>query len=440
MDDTLTIEVLNKLIQINNDRSEGYEKAFKETEEQYLKTLFNVCMLTSQQCKQPLINVEMIFGGEPIDRNKIAGKFFRVCMDVKDAITSKDKKVILSSCLYGEIAAIEAYQHILDNDLENVLFEQQKIINAQAQVVFAAEKMNHHQNWSNVYNKVVMRYGWAICKLRALLQEIKLDKLCGKMKMSSLLFEFEDLSWFPNSIRESMMDCLCFIIKILNIYQPTIPLIMEGLQKTDSKQIVDLCSGGGGAMEQILENINRQSDDKIKIVLTDKFPNVNAFQLLATKSKSDISFLETSIDAANVPSSLIGFRTIFSAFHHFSKPFAKSVIQNAVDAKSGIGIFDGGDKNVFIIIGLILIHPFIFFFCTPFFRPFRFSRLFFTYLVPIIPICQIWDGIVSIIRLYKPDELLKIAAEVDTETYSWRAGKIKNKFGMHVNYLIGYPK
>jgi hypothetical protein len=65
-----------------------------------------------------------------------------------------------------------------------------------------------------------------------------------------------------------------------------------------------------------LKNINQQFDDKIKIVLTDKFPNVNAFQLLATKSKGDISFLETSVDAANVPSALKGLRTIFSAFYH----------------------------------------------------------------------------------------------------------------------------
>lgn len=260
------------------------------------------------------------------------------------------------------------------------------------------------------------------------------------MKISNYLFEFEDLAWFPNTIRESMMDCLRFMIKILDIYQPVIPLILEGLQKTNSRQIVDLCSGSGGALEQISQNINRDFDEIIKIVLTDKFPSINAFKLLAANSKGGISFLETSVDAANVPPTLIGFRTIFSAFHHFNKPFAKSVIQNAVDAKSGIGIFDGGDKNIFIIIGLILFYPFIFFFCTPFFKPFRFSRLLFTYLIPIIPICQIWDGIVSIMRLYTTDELLKIANEVDTETYCWRAGKLKNKFGMHVTYLIGYPK
>ena len=152
-----------------------------------------------------------------------------------------------------------------------------------------------------------------------------MDKLSRTMKISRYLFEFEDLSWFPNTIRESMMDCLCFMIKILHIYQPIVSLILEGLQKTNSKQMVDLCSGGGGAMEQISQNINRHAQDKIKIVLTDKFPNVHAFQLLAMKSNGGISFLETSIDAANVPLSLKGFRTIFSAFHHFSKPFANAI-------------------------------------------------------------------------------------------------------------------
>jgi hypothetical protein len=60
---------------------------------------------------------------------------------------------------------------------------------------------------------------------------------------------------------------------------------------------------------------------------------------------------------------------------------------------------------------------FYLFFFTPFFKPFRFSKLFFTFINPIIAICQIWDGIVSIIPLYKPDELLKITTEVDNETY-----------------------
>ena len=40
MDNEKTIAALNSLIQINNDRFEGYDTAFRETEEQDLKTLF----------------------------------------------------------------------------------------------------------------------------------------------------------------------------------------------------------------------------------------------------------------------------------------------------------------------------------------------------------------------------------------------------------------
>jgi hypothetical protein len=42
--------------------------------------------------------------------------------------------------------------------------------------------------------------------------------------------------------------------------------------------------------------------------------------------------------------------------------------------------------------------------------------------------------------LYKPEELLEIAKEVDSKNYFWKAGKVRNKFGIHVTYLIGYPK
>lgn len=259
------------------------------------------------------------------------------------------------------------------------------------------------------------------------------------MKLSDHIFEFEDLAWFPNSIRESMTDYLRYLITAVNFYQPITPIIIKGLKQTNSTQIIDLCSGGGGAIEQIQHNLLQQSNIDIKIILTDKYPNKSAFEFLSTKTKSNISFSATSIDAADVPATLKGFRTIFSGIHHFNSRLAKSVIKNAVDAKSGIGIFDGGDKNIFSIIAIIFFHPIIFFLFTPFFKPFRFSRLLFTYIIPIIPFCTIWDGIVSVFRLYRPNELLKIANEVDNENYYWEAGKMKSNFGMNVTYLIGYP-
>ena len=265
-------------------------------------------------------------------------------------------------------------------------------------------------------------------------------KVHKKVKHSNYLFEFEDLTWFPNIIRESMTDYLRYVLTALRFYQPTTPLIIETLIRANSTQIIDLCSGGGGAIEQIMDSLNQANNGKINFLLTDKFPNVNAFQFLAFKTNNQISFSASSIDAANVPSELTGIRTILSGFHHFNELSAKSILKNAVQSRAGLAIFDGGNKSILTALFILLFHPLAFFLFTPFFKPFRFSRLLFTYLIPIIPICTIWDGMVSISRLYDYTELLKMAEEVESTTYYWKAGKLKASYGLHVTYLIGYPK
>jgi hypothetical protein len=259
------------------------------------------------------------------------------------------------------------------------------------------------------------------------------------MKLKECLFEFEDLSWFPNTIRESMTDYLRYLITKVDFYRPIVPLILEGMNRSKTNQVIDLCSGGGGAIEQVQNDLNQLSDVEIKIILTDKYPNISAYEFLKTKTGGAISFHSTAVDAADVPVSLKGFRTIFSGFHHFDYRLANAVLKNAVEAKSGIGIFDGGNKSFLAILAILVVHPVALFIFTPFFKPFRLSRLLFTYILPIIPFCTIWDGIVSIIRLYKPRDLLQMAHEVESNTYHWNSGNMKSKFGLKVTFLIGYP-
>ena len=126
-----SIEVLNSLITINNDRIEGYETASKQTEELDLKTLFGQFISTSQKCKQELVAEVKTLGGEIAEGTKTSGKFFRVWMDVKAALTGKDRKAILNSCEYGEDQATATYDKALANGLEYLNAEQHFMINAQ---------------------------------------------------------------------------------------------------------------------------------------------------------------------------------------------------------------------------------------------------------------------------------------------------------------------
>lgn len=132
-----TIDVLNSLITINNDRIEGYDTASKETEEHDLKILFARFISTSQKCKEELVSEVNRLGGEEAEGTKISGKFFRVWMDVKSALTGKDRKVILNSCESGDNEALDTYKDILENELEYLSGEQQTMIVAQKSLLKA---------------------------------------------------------------------------------------------------------------------------------------------------------------------------------------------------------------------------------------------------------------------------------------------------------------
>ncbi len=224
-----------------------------------------------------------------------------------------------------------------------------------------------------------------------------------------------------------------------NMYQPTVQLIKETLAQTGENKIVDLCSGGGGYIEQIALELNQEEKNKYTILLTDKFPNIAAYEYIRENCEAPIDFSPTPVDVLQVDEDLKGLRVLFSAIHHFRPQQVKQILEQAVNAKVPIGIFDGGEKNIWIMLGILVLHPLGLLFVTPFLKPFKLSRLFFTYLIPLIPLYTIWDGLVSILRLYKPEELYKIAHSIPHQQYHWKYGKVKNKLGIKVAYLIGVP-
>src|SRR4030095_2183300 len=122
------------------------------------------------------------------------------------------------------------------------------------------------------------------------------------------LFEFEDQSWFPNVIRTGGTDYLRYLLIATEVYKPCIGLLNEALVQTGETKIIDLCSGGGGYIEQVYYEFKPA---EISFTLTDKFPNIESYELLKNKTQGKIKFDARSIDAANVPADLKGIRTMF---------------------------------------------------------------------------------------------------------------------------------
>ena len=112
------VDALNNLVQINNDRIEGYERAAKETEDADLKDLFNQMASKSHMMKSQLSSEVIKRSGKPTESTTTSGKAFRVWMDFKAALTGKNRKAILSSCEFGEDAAQDTYQDALKDGTE----------------------------------------------------------------------------------------------------------------------------------------------------------------------------------------------------------------------------------------------------------------------------------------------------------------------------------
>ena len=129
MDNEKTIDALNSLIIINNDRIEGYKTAEAEAKETDLKMLFSDLMETSISIRKELVAEVKQLGGTVEEGTRITGKFFRMWMDVKAAFTGDDRKTILDSCEYGETVAIDLYKKILIEDHQNTTENQQDMLN-----------------------------------------------------------------------------------------------------------------------------------------------------------------------------------------------------------------------------------------------------------------------------------------------------------------------
>jgi uncharacterized protein (TIGR02284 family) len=114
------IEVLNDLIRINHDRTEGYHKAVEELKptDIDLKTMFTNMANSSVQYANALSTEVRNLGGKPASDSTQSGKLYRVWMDIKSGMSARDRKSVLALCEFGEDAALKAYNLALESEAE----------------------------------------------------------------------------------------------------------------------------------------------------------------------------------------------------------------------------------------------------------------------------------------------------------------------------------
>lgn len=254
-------------------------------------------------------------------------------------------------------------------------------------------------------------------------------------------FEIEDQHWLPVSIRNGITDFLQFAVVRGDLYKRFSGRLAAAVLKSEECQIIDLCTGGGGGWYSLREHITELKTGQMKVHLTDYFPNLPAFSQLAATDSNCFTFSATPVSALDVPPSLRGFRTLFSSFHHFDAADATSILQDAVAKRQGIAIAESTQRHP-LLLAYMLLTPILVLLTSPFQNPFRWSRLFWTYVIPVVPLAVAFDGIVSCLRTYTPGELMQLVREVaGHETFDWQAGIERiGPLPVGVTYLVGTPR
>jgi hypothetical protein len=249
--------------------------------------------------------------------------------------------------------------------------------------------------------------------------------------------EIEDQAWCPRAVRDGITDYLQFALTTAKPYEVVIPRLAEALRSTRTNRVVDLCSGAAGPWLWLQPTLAQQGL-QLSICLTDRYPNLDSLPN-TSNGNPNIRYHREPIEATQIPPELTGFRTLFTAFHHFRPEQARAILADAVRRRQGIAVFEASERRWLALL-LLLPLPLVIWLTTPFIRPFRWSRLLWTYLIPLVPLVTLFDGMISCLRTYNVEELRQLIKSLQPHDYQWDIGTLKGRGNpIAITYLIGVP-
>lgn len=255
------------------------------------------------------------------------------------------------------------------------------------------------------------------------------------------LFEFEDLSWFPDFFRKPMTKYVAAVHKVMDTSESIAEILAKALKATEETKIIDLCSGSGGPMPEVMKILEEKHGlDSIELSLSDLYPNHEIAQKINNDKIQNINYITSPVNALNLDETQKGLRTMLCSLHHMKPEIAKGILKNAKDAHQPICIYEISDNSIPLWLAWIAI-PMGFImtlFITPLVRPLTWQQIVFTYIIPILPLLIGWDGGVSNMRTYTLSDMDELLEGLHSDNYTWEKGIIKGKGGNKL-YLMGLP-
>lgn len=262
------------------------------------------------------------------------------------------------------------------------------------------------------------------------------------------LFEFEDFPWFPGFIRDSITKLIQVLHRMMGTSELLTDLILMAREQRPFDQIVDIGSGAGGAMPDVMRNINKKEDNKgLKIKLSDLYPEKAYRKHIEKLNIENLSYHEGSVDALDLGQTPYGLKTMINSFHHMPPDKAKTILHSAAKSKQPFLIYELSENRIqtflwwlFLPLSMAIMILMVVF-MTPFVRPMTWKQLVFTYLIPLIPLAYAWDGQASNMRTYAIHDYGELLRNIKEDGYIWKIAPAVKRNGKKMGYyVLGTPE
>jgi len=221
--------------------------------------------------------------------------------------------------------------------------------------------------------------------------------------------QFMNQDWYPTLLKNLMYEFLTWFVHFVKAAKPFVSVVNEGLEYSKVNKIINIELNIGAGFETLKPFINQD------IVVLDR----------------TLERFDTNYD---------GLYTFINCFHQFNSENATNILTEISQKNHPVAVLEGNNNSLLQIFGMTIIVPLTILLTAPFVKPFRFSRLIFTYLVPVLPIVTFIDGSLALMKLYSPEDLDELVSKIKVSKYQWKSGKLDNGRGGKIIYLLGHPQ
>lgn len=249
------------------------------------------------------------------------------------------------------------------------------------------------------------------------------------------------------------MDCLNFAWRIGGHYRGVHRPFSEWAAAAASVQarealvpqgllpVLDLGSGGAGPVEAMIRAARDAGTTMPRIVLSDRYPDTRHFADLAARlGDSALGFVPEPVSALEADRLDFRLRCLFAAFHHFRPQEARAVLAGAARHADGFFIVEPFERTLRHFLMVFLSGPFVYMLAPFFSRRFCFRKLLVSTLIPIVPLMVMFDGCVSVLRVYTPREILSLFPDGTGQDFETRAGTLPYMRVCRASYFYAFRR